>query len=318
MKCFNLIALSIVGMLFVLCTADGISQSIDQMENSPIGYIEEEAYLLNTQTIHTLSTQDLYNLAHFHSNNFYPTIDFRYSEHSRFTIYDTDEKLTFSSPQAFELRVGFNTLNYSLNDIGLLSFSPYLNYSIFTPNSDYVDSAFPHVIKSHQLGLGYEFTTKTKLFGRELLLLNSHTFSWGHFQLSELHTNNFQSKRDIFHEKIKYGNAYEAGFRYVSSIGVSFTTTYEINHFLPAFMTSSILGSTIIEDATKLTSLLITKYISDYFIPYKYKLASLFFVNTGLNFLFHTLRKKKMNWPFSNEPPLALERIKFGLSYTFK
>lgn len=42
-----------------------------------------------------------------------------------------------------------------------------------------------------------------------------------------------------------------------------------------------------------------------------------FLLKNGYNYIFYSLKKENMNWPFNTETPLTYETIKFGITFTF-
>ncbi|MPN02604.1 hypothetical protein SDC9_149820 [bioreactor metagenome] len=125
----------------------------------------------------------------------------------------------------------------------------------------------------------------------------------------------FKNKLDRFHDKLKFGSSFEAGINLTLFNNLGLNATYEQDHIFPAHLFWYWTGSELIEN--------IAKEFTNSFIQEITKRNMIagpiinFVVKNGISYGMYELRKSKMNWPFSHEAPLVLEKFKLGISYTF-
>jgi hypothetical protein len=118
-----------------------------------------------------------------------------------------------------------------------------------------------------------------------------------------------------YHNTFRFGSVNEGGLRIEYLKTFSINAGYESALVFPRHMVWKYLGSAIIEeigmglldrfvDEIADTSPQITPVIN-------------FLLKNGFAYLFDSLRKDKMNWPFDTEAPLRYETFKFGITWTF-
>jgi hypothetical protein len=128
------------------------------------------------------------------------------------------------------------------------------------------------------------------------------------------------AKRDtdllnLFHNSIRFGTVNEAGVRFDYDKTLSVNLGYETAVIFPRHMFWKHLGSAIIEDAALSAVDHFVDEIADA-SPYVAPIAS-FLLKNGCSYLFYSLKKDKMNWPFDTVAPLRYETFKFGVTFTF-
>jgi hypothetical protein len=118
-----------------------------------------------------------------------------------------------------------------------------------------------------------------------------------------------------FHNDIRFGTVNEAGIRFDYDNTLSLNVAYEAAVIFPRYMFWKHLGSAIIEDVC---SGLLSHFIDEVAdaSPYSAPIVD-FLLKNGCSFLFYSLKKDKMNWPFETEAPLRYQTLKFGITVTF-
>lgn len=117
-----------------------------------------------------------------------------------------------------------------------------------------------------------------------------------------------------FDGNFRFGTTIEGGISLSAGL-VSLNAGYESTVIFPRYVFWKHIGSYAIE-AAGLNAL-------DHFVdevldasPAAAPIVN-FLLKNGYNYLFYTLKKEKMNWPFNSETPLTYETFKFGVTFTF-
>lgn len=120
---------------------------------------------------------------------------------------------------------------------------------------------------------------------------------------------------DRYDGAFRFGTLNEGGLRFELGKLISFNAGYEASVIFPRHMFWKHLTSYAIES--------IGLHSIDHFVdevldssPAAAPVVN-FVLKNGYNYLFYTLKKKKMNWPFNTETPLTIETVKFGVTFTF-
>lgn len=315
MKRINNLLLAIVFSFVAVAPMSAIP--LIQFDMEVPDYFDEDEITIKADTI---TFSDVFNIIF---SDISPRIDLSASvgSFSRLSLNpNSKESYTFNEPDVFELKAGYVKEKRSvLRSIVKTSYS-YFTFRYMGNENNLLDLPDPLLnIDFHgkQLGFGNESAMGWKICnGFDILLTNADNYHWTHTKFIKDNDAHFGDKRDRFHDKVSYGTSFESGItlNLFNSVGVN--ASYEQNHLLPAYMTWYFIGSTMIENLAKVFTRSFVNSIakrSTFAGP-----IINFLVQSGISYGMYELRKSKMNWPFSNESPLAMERIKIGLSYTFK
>ncbi|MBX3009591.1 MAG: hypothetical protein KF816_16330 [Melioribacteraceae bacterium] len=118
-----------------------------------------------------------------------------------------------------------------------------------------------------------------------------------------------------YEENFRFGTLNETGVRFEIANTLSINAGYEAAVIFPRWMFWKHMGSLIIESAANgILDKFINK-ISDS-SPAAAPIVN-FVLKNGISYAFYTLKKDKMNWPFSTETPLTYETFKLGVTFTF-
>lgn len=319
MKRINNLLLAIVFSFVAVAPMSAIP--LIQFDMEVPDYFDEDEITIKADTI---KFSDIFNVIF---SDISPRIDISHSIRELCILSivpnNKDEYYDFTSRDVFELKAGYVKEKRSvLRSIVKTNYSyftfRYIGSESFLFNDINPPSIFYDIeMLGKQLGFGNESAMGWKICsGFDILLTNADNYHWTHTKFVKDNDAHFGDKRDRFHDKVSYGTSFESGItlNLFNSVGVN--ASYEQNHLLPAYMTWYFIGSTMIENLAKVFTRSFVNSIakrSTFAGP-----IINFLVQSGISYGMYELRKSKMNWPFSNESPLAMERIKIGLSYTFK
>lgn len=120
---------------------------------------------------------------------------------------------------------------------------------------------------------------------------------------------------NLFHDAFRFGTVWEGGVRCDVSNVFSLNAGYEAAVIFPRHLFFYHLISFGIEEGAL--------GLLDHFIdevgdssPHSVPVVN-FVLKNGLSYLFYTLKKDKMNWPFDTAAPLTYETFNFGVTFTF-
>lgn len=118
-----------------------------------------------------------------------------------------------------------------------------------------------------------------------------------------------------FNNEFRFGTLTEGGIRIEAGSMFSVNAGYEAAVIFPRYLFWKHMGSLIIETAG-LNAL--DNFVEEVFdsSPAATPVVN-FLLKNGFSYLFYTLKKDKMNWPFNTETPLTYETFKFGVTFTF-
>ncbi len=120
---------------------------------------------------------------------------------------------------------------------------------------------------------------------------------------------------DRFNKEIRFGTLSEGGIRVEAGRVISFNAGYEAAVIFPRHLFWKHLVSFAIEEA----GLKALDHFADEVLDSSPIAAPIvnFVLKNGFSYLFYTLKKENMNWPFKTEAPLTYETVKFGVTFTF-
>ena len=120
---------------------------------------------------------------------------------------------------------------------------------------------------------------------------------------------------NLFQNTFRFGTVWEGGVRCDVSNFFSLNAGYEAAIIFPRHLFGYHLLSFAIEEGGL--------GLLDHFIdevgdssPYAAPVVN-FVLKNGFSYLFYSLKKDKMNWPFDTAAPLTYETFKFGVTFTF-
>lgn len=120
---------------------------------------------------------------------------------------------------------------------------------------------------------------------------------------------------NLFHDALRFGTIWEGGVRFDLSNFFSLNAGYEAAVIFPRHLFGKNLISFAIEEGGLS---LLDRFIDEVSDSSPYAAPAVNFVlKNGFSYLFYTLKKDKMNWPFDTAAPLTYETFKFGVTFTF-
>ncbi len=125
----------------------------------------------------------------------------------------------------------------------------------------------------------------------------------------------FAKTLDRFNNNFRFGISAEGGVNL--QIGSMFTlgAGYELNTVYPRTVFWKASGSLIIEEiAQGIVSDFVNQIMDS--SPISGPIVS-FLLKNGLSFVYYSLTKSDMNWPFASENPLTYETVKINIGFTF-
>ncbi len=117
-----------------------------------------------------------------------------------------------------------------------------------------------------------------------------------------------------FHGALRFGTIWESGVRFDVSNFVSLNAGYEAAVIFPRHLFGKYLLSFAIEEGGLG---LLDRFIDEIgnSSPYAAPIVN-FVLKNSFSYLFYSLKKDKMNWPFDTAAPLTYETFKFGFMFT--
>ena len=119
-----------------------------------------------------------------------------------------------------------------------------------------------------------------------------------------------KSQLEKFDNVIRFGTTNSAGLQVKVSRMFSFGAEYETDIIFPKHLAFKQFGSFFIELLSQTGIDYLTKGVLLKAIPQGVPVIY-FLLKNGLSYLFYTLKKDEMNWPFNTEAPLRIEALKF-------
>lgn len=121
--------------------------------------------------------------------------------------------------------------------------------------------------------------------------------------------------KQLYDETIRFGSSSEAGIRIRPTSLIMFEAGYERSIVFERHLFWKWAGSGIIEIAAHG---LLDAFIKEIFKSSPEAGPIVYFVlKSALGYGLYELRQEKMNWPFSSAPPIAMNNVKFGVTFTF-
>jgi hypothetical protein len=121
--------------------------------------------------------------------------------------------------------------------------------------------------------------------------------------------------KQLYDETFRFGTSSEAGIRIQPTSLITLEAGYERSIVFERHLFWKWAGSGIIEVAAH--------GLLDVFIKEVFKSSPsagpivYFVLKSALGYGLYELRQEKMNWPFSSAPPIAIDNVKFGVTFTF-
>ena len=223
----------------------------------------------------------------------YVTFDDTYDDN----VIEFDEKFIFASKLAPALRSDYSSLNGLKSEMLRFGFAKRSGYGY--------DFRFAKILPYHEIGGVWSKLDMKEYPGT------------GQSILSYQSANNINDTQilDRFDKNFRFGTFAEAGIRLELGRFISFNGAYEAVVIFPRHLVWKNLASLIIQLAGEKS---IDNFIDEVYdsSPYAAPIVD-FLLKNGYSYLFYTLQKKHMNWPFNTETPLTYETFKFGVTFTF-
>jgi hypothetical protein len=171
--------------------------------------------------------------------------------------------------------------------------------------------------KNWQFGAGWSKEYGYKI-GKDVSIAPYFTSSMNwtriYFPNDSLNPNDERIKQ-LYDEAFRFGTSSEAGVRIQPVKLITFEAGYERATVFERHLFWKWAGSGIIEVAA---NGLLDVFIKEIFKSSPAAGPIVFFVlKSALNYGIYELRQDKMNWPFSSAPPIAIDNVTFGVTFTF-
>ena len=142
------------------------------------------------------------------------------------------------------------------------------------------------------------------------------SFTWTNIDFTgDTLNENDERIKALYNETFRFGTSYETGVRVQATTLVTLQAGYERSIVFERHLFWKWAGSAIIEGAA---NGLLDVFIKEVFKSSPSAGPIVFFVlKTALGYGLYELRQEEMNWPFPSAPPIAMDNIKFGVTFTF-
>jgi hypothetical protein len=245
-----------------------------------------------------------------------PTISLNYG-FSNISREDVDS--SFANNSLIELKLGYTTRKDSRYADFIEKFN--YNYAFLNYNSTSLaggtDNYSEIETKNWQFGLGWSSGYGYKV-GTDAAITpyysSTLSFTEIDYQNDSLNTND-EDIMDRYYGTFRFGSSSEFGVRGQVTKLLIVEAGYETAAVFEGWLFWKWAGSAVIE--------LAANGVLDVFIKEVFKSSPaagpiVFFVLKGaLGYGLYELRKGEMNWPFPSAPPIAMDNLKFGMTFTF-
>lgn len=245
-----------------------------------------------------------------------PTISLNYG-FSNISREDVDS--SFVNNSLIELKLGYTTRKDSRYADFIEKFN--YNYAFLNYNSTNLAGGTENTseieTKNWQFGLGWSSGYGYKV-GTDAAITpyysSTLSFTEIDYQNDSLNTND-EDIMDRYYGTFRFGSSSEFGVRGQVTKLLIVEAGYETAAVFEGWLFWKWAGSAVIE--------LAANGVLDVFIKEVFKSSPaagpiVFFVLKGaLGYGLYELRKGEMNWPFPSAPPIAMDNLKFGMTFTF-
>ena len=245
-----------------------------------------------------------------------PTISLNYG-FSNISREDVDS--SFANNSLIELKLGYTTRKDSRYADFIEKFN--YNYAFLNYNSTNLAGGTENTseieTKNWQFGLGWSSGYGYKI-GTDAAITpyysSTLSFTEIDYQNDSLNTND-EDIMDRYYGTFRFGSSSEFGVRGQVTKLLIVEAGYETAAVFEGWLFWKWAGSAVIE--------LAANGVLDVFIKEVFKSSPaagpiVFFVLKGaLGYGLYELRKGEMNWPFPSAPPIAMDNLKFGMTFTF-
>ena len=245
-----------------------------------------------------------------------PTISLNYGFSN---ISQEDAEASFANNDLIELKLGYTTRKDSRYADFIEKFN--YNYAFLNYNSTSLaggtENASEIETKNWQFGLGWSDGYGYKI-GTEAAIIPYYSSTLSFTEIDYLNDSlnaNDEYIMDRYYGAYRFGSSSEFGVRGQITELLMLEAGYETAAVFERWLFWKWAGSAIIEVAAN--------GVLDVFIKEIFKSSPaagpiVFFVLKGaLGYGLYELRKGEMNWPFPSAPPIAMDNLKFGMTFTF-
>ena len=160
-------------------------------------------------------------------------------------------------------------------------------------------------------GYGYKVGEDASLIPYYTSTMNWTNIDFGDDSLDA----NDERIKDLYDGAFRFGTSGETGIRIQPTKLIAFQAGYERVVVFERHLFWKWAGSEVIELAA---NGLLDVFIKEIFKSSPAAGPVVYFVlKSALNYGIYELRQDKMNWPFPSAPPVAMDNIKFGVTFTF-
>lgn len=224
---------------------------------------------------------------------------------------------SFDDPNLIDVKLGYTTerpllkksniINYTYNSIFLSKFSTSLGR---TSSDSGIKSNMFRFGFNRSKGFGYSFGKSA------IILFTSSSFDWSKVDFKDqLLDEKDKDKLNLYDESFRFGTSAEGGVKIKIIKQTALDVSYERSIIFQRHLFWKWAGSSVLELAANFS---LDNFIQE-ILEAEPAIAPIvnFILKNGLAYGIYELRQKKMNWPFSSEPPLSYDQVKFGLTFVF-
>jgi hypothetical protein len=234
-------------------------------------------------------------------------------------IKRTDVEAPFADNNLLELKLGY-TRNKTSRYADFIEKHTF-NYLFLNKNSTELagetDITTDIETNNWQFGLGWSGGYGYKVESEALIIpYYSSMMTWTTLDFADDSLSaNDESIKELYDESIRFGSGMEAGVRVNFTKMIAIEGGYERTIVFQRHLFWKWAGSAIIELAAQG---LLDTFIKEIFksSPSVGPVVNMI-LKGALGYGLYELRQEKMNWPFPSAPPIAMDNVKFGVTFVF-
>ncbi|MCJ7553366.1 MAG: hypothetical protein MUO34_05720 [Ignavibacteriaceae bacterium] len=249
-----------------------------------------------------------------------PTISLQYGLSK---VQRDDLNLSITDPALFELKLGYikDKKAWKTDDIVKHNFRYIFLSNIsndISGNDGSVDNLATNTWRfgfGRSSGYGYKLSESAAIIPYYTYTLNWSRVDFTKQDILTLVPDPNDDILNYYDESFRFGTSSEGGLRIKFIDNIALEAGYERAIVFQRHLFWKWAGSAVIEVAAQG---LLDTFINEIFksSPAAGPIVN-FVLKNALAYGIYELRQEKMNWPFSSEPPLAFDNIKFGVTFVF-
>lgn len=226
----------------------------------------------------------------------------------------------FADPKMLEFKIGYTHETDEWGAEGVFSYK-YKYLALSYTSSELTGSSAQNEINTNlwRVGIikagGYGYN----LGKTALILYNASGIMWARPEVHRPDILTFAAvppnRLDDINNSTRFGTTVEGGVRFEAGRMVTLEAGYERSIIFPRHLFAKWVGSAIIED---IAQSMIDRFVDEIFdsSPDVAPVVN-FVLKNAVSYGIYELRQHKMNWPFSTEPGIGYDQLKFGVTFVF-